>query len=144
MAPSKAQTTDYLILGVGVGFRDPDDPNVADFALGGHVVKLGTDEAERLTALGAVREATEDEVSRAKALAAARASAIDLGPAENPYGGTPLISEEDHEAQERARAAAVQAPATPVASQTAAASAPAVVPAPSSPPAESSPPATAA
>ena len=100
MAASKStqQAGDYLVLAVGAGYRAAGDATA--FALRGNIVPLSADEAERLSGLGAVREASAEEKTRAEQVFAAAEVLIDLGPAENPYGGTPLVDPETHAAEQ--------------------------------------------
>lgn len=114
-APTTGQTLDagsYYIVAAGASYN-PADGGLPLLGLRGRVVQLADDEAQRLIGLGAVRAATDDEVRVERAVREQEASiamlgVLDQGPAENPYGGTPLKGLQEHAAEEikRAREAA--------------------------------------
>lgn len=103
-----AKAGDYVITAAAaqVIYEEGGAPSLV---LGGRVVKLSAVEATRLSGLGAVQEATDEDHAREEQIQARERADLDAisGLSDNPYGGSIRGggSLEEHAAAEKAKAA---------------------------------------
>jgi hypothetical protein len=88
-----AEGKQYTVVIAGAGYLPPGG-SAPLVAFRGQVIRLDDAEAQRLSDLGAIREATDADVQTARARQQAQTGFV--ASADNPFGGTPLESPEDH------------------------------------------------
>jgi hypothetical protein len=99
-AQGKSDAVEHRVVILGISYADPDQDRSkvrgARFARRGDIVRLDPGEAQRLRALGAVVGVDEPDPEPEVPL---------LPASESPYGGQPLVSQEEHAANAHARQA---------------------------------------
>lgn len=96
MADPKNTNKEYAVAAVGVSYKKPGDPGPIHLGLQGRVIALDPEEADRLLALGVIREATDEDRTREERAGALETANREASNPAHPYGGRALVDEAEH------------------------------------------------